>query len=165
LTFVVRGNIYMTHGSVDQSGQGSTVERRSPSVAMRYPVVRSSAAHVARVRPVRTPSLSVPRASDPSGPAGRSLRGYGADHAQTPGGNGASSSGVCEKQWADDRCDRDTRVGRVSEYSEKAWLSRAQRAVRLKFTLTICLIGCTTRSSPRPTAFLCPFGSALSAAA
>jgi hypothetical protein len=31
--------------------------------------------------------------------------------------------------------------------------------------LTICLIGCTTRSSPRPTAFLCLFGSAPSAAA
>jgi hypothetical protein len=30
--------------------------------------------------------------------------------------------------------------------------------------LTIYLIGCTTRSSPRPTAFLCPFGSAPSAA-
>ena len=91
-------------------------------------------------------------------------RGYGADDAQTPGGNGASSSGVCEKQWADDRCDRDTRVGGVSEYSEKAWLSRAQRAAGFKFTLTICLIGCTTRSSPRLTAFLCPFGSAPSAA-
>jgi len=164
LTCVVRGNIYMTHGSVDQSGQGSAVERRSPSAATRYPVARSSAALVTRVRPVRTPSLSVPRASDPSGPAGRSLRGYGADHAQTSGENGTSSSGVCEKQWADDRCDRDTRVGRVSGHAEKAWLSRAQRAAHFKFTLTTCLIACTTRSSPRPTVFLCRFGSVPSAA-
>ena len=92
-------------------------------------------------------------------------RGYGADDAQTPDGNSTSSSGVCEKQWADDRCDRDASVGRVSEYSEKAWLSRAERAAGFKFTLTICLIACTTRSSPRPTVFLCPFGSAPSVAA
>src|SRR5271157_3425345 len=75
------------------------------------------------------------------------------------------ASGVCEKQLADDRCDRDASVGRVSEYSEKAWLSRAERAAGFKFTLTICLIACTTRSSPRPTVFLCPFGSAPSVAA
>jgi hypothetical protein len=30
--------------------------------------------------------------------------------------------------------------------------------------LTICLIACTIRSSLRPTVFLCPFESALSAA-
>src|SRR6202023_3067463 len=100
-------------------------------------VAQGHAAPFARVRTVRTSSLSVPPGSDPSGPAGRSLRGNGADDAQTPGGNGTSSSGVCEKQWADDRCDRDTRVGRVSEYSEKAWLSRAQRTAHFKFTSTI----------------------------
>jgi hypothetical protein len=30
--------------------------------------------------------------------------------------------------------------------------------------LIICLIACMTRSSPRPTVFLCPFESVLSAA-
>jgi hypothetical protein len=154
----------MTHGPIHQSGQGSAVERRSPSSATRYPVARGSAALVARIRAIWTPSLSVPRASDPSGPAGRSLRGYGADHAQAPGENGTSSSGICQKQWADDGCDCDPRVGRVSEYAEKAWLSRAQRAARFKFTWITCLIVCTTRSSPRPTVFLCRFESALSAA-
>src|SRR5271169_5926962 len=157
-------NIYMTHGAVDQCGQGSAVERCLLSAATRYPVARGRAALIARVRPVPTPSLSVPRASDPSGPAGRRLRGYGTDHAQTSAENGASSSGVCEKQWADDRCHRGTRVGRVSEYAEKAWLSRAQRAACFKFTLTTGLIACTTRSSPRPTVFLSPFGSAPSTA-
>src|ERR1700675_738013 len=156
--------MYMTHGPIYQSGQGSAVECRSRSAATRYPVARGGAALVARIRAIRTPSLSVPRASDPSGPAGRSLRGYGADHAQTPGENGTSSSGICEKQWADDRCDRDPRVGRVSGYAEKAWLSRAQRTAHFKFTSIICLIACTTRSWPRPTVFLCPFGSAPSSA-
>ena len=149
---------------INQTGQGSSAERRLRD-AGQCSAVRGQAAPFAKVRPVRTPSLPVPGGSDPSGPAGRSLRGYGADDTQTAGGNGTSSSGVCEKQWADDRCDRDTSVGRVSAYSEKAWLSRAERAARFKFTLTICWIACTTRSSPRPTVFWCPFGSAPSAAA
>ena len=153
----------MTHDSIDQCGQGPAVERRSPSAATRCPVARSSPALVARVRPVPTPSLSLSGGSDSSGPAGRSLGGYGADDAQTPGENGGASSGICEKQWADDRCDCDPRVGRVSGYAEKAWLSRAQRAARFKFMWTTGLIACTTRSSPRPTVFLCPFGSARSA--
>jgi hypothetical protein len=109
-------------------------------------------------------SIPVPGGSDPSGPAGRSLRGYGADYAQAPCENGTPSKGVREKQWADHRSDRDTRVGRVSRYSEKAWLNRAQRTARFKFTLTMRLIACTIRSSSRPTVFWCPFGSVPSAA-
>jgi len=81
----------------------------------------------------------------PSGPIGRNFRGYGPDDAQTPSGNGTSPSGTCERQWADHGCDRDPRVGRVSEYSEEAWLSRAERGARFKFMLTICLIACTTQ--------------------
>ena len=71
---------------------------------------------------------------------------------------------VCEEQWADYRSDRDTRVGRVSEYSEKAWLSRAKRTARFRFALTMYLIACTIQSSPRPTVFWCPFGSVALAA-
>jgi hypothetical protein len=164
LTCVARSNIHMTRASVDQSGQGSAVERRSSSAATRYPIGRSRATLVGRVRPVRTPSLSVSGRSDSSEAAGRSLRGYGADDAQTPGENCRASSGVCEKQWADDRCDRDPRFGCVSGYAEKAWLSRAQRAARFKFAWTTGWIACTTQSSPKPTVFLCPFGSAPSAA-
>jgi hypothetical protein len=69
------------------------------------------------------------------------------------------ASSVCEKQWADDRRDCYTRIGCVSECSEKAWLSRAQRSARFKFTLSICLIVCTNQNSSRPTVFLCPFGN------
>jgi hypothetical protein len=153
----------MADGPINQSGQGSSAERRLRD-AGQSSLAQGHAAFFARVRPVRTSSLPVSGGSDSSGPTGRSLRGYGADHAQTPARNGKSSSGVCEKQWVDDRCDRDTRVGRVSKDPEKAWLSRGQRAAHFKFTLTICLIGYTTRSWRRPTVFLCPFGSAPSAA-
>jgi hypothetical protein len=153
----------MAHGKIDQSGQGSAAELRLRLVAARYSIARSKAAPIARVRPFRAASLPVPGGSDPSEPAGGSLRSYGADHAQAPGGNGTFATGLCEKKWPDDRSGRDTCVGRVSEYSEKAWLSRAPDAGRLKFCLTIRLIACTIRNSPRPTVFWFPFGSVLSA--
>ena len=149
----------MAHGPIDQSGQGSAAKRRVRHVAARYSIARGYAAPVARVRPLRTASLPVPRGSGSFGPAGRSLRDYGPDHTQAPSGNGKSSSGVCEKKWPDDRSDRDACVGRVSEYSETAWLSRAPDTARFKFSLTIRLIACTTRKSPKPTAFWCLFGS------
>jgi len=154
----------MTNDPIDQSGEGSAAERRLRHAAGPCCVARGHAALIARVRPVRTSSLPVPRGSDTPEPAGRSFRGYGADHTQAPGGNSTSSAGPCEEQWADYRSDRHTRVGRVSEYSEKAWLSRAKGTARFRFALTMCLIACTIQSSPRPTVFWCPFGSVPSAA-
>src|SRR5260370_17040162 len=115
--------MFMANGPIDQSGQGSAVERRLRHAAGPCSVARGNAALIARVRPVRTSSLPVPRGSDTSEPAGRSFRGYGADHTQAPGGNGTSSSCLCEEQWANYRSDRQTRVGPVSEDSEKAWVS------------------------------------------
>jgi hypothetical protein len=149
----------MTDGPIHQGGQGSAAKRRLRHALGPCSVARSNAALIARVRPVRTSSLPVPGGSDTSEPAGRSFRGYGANHTQAPGGNSTSSAGLCEEQWVDYRSDRDTRVGRVSEYSEKAWLSRAKGTARFRFALTMCLIACTMQSSPRPTVFWCPFGS------
>jgi hypothetical protein len=149
----------MTDGPINQSGQGSAVEFCLRHAAAQCCLARGHAALITRIRPVRTSSIPVPRGGDPSAPAGRSLRGYGADYAQAPCGNGTPSKGVREKQWADHRSDRDTRVGRVSRYSEKAWLSRAHRMAHFKFTLTMRLTACTIRSSSRPTVFWCPFGS------
>jgi hypothetical protein len=71
---------------------------------------------------------------------------------------------VREKQRADHRSDCDSRVGRVSRYSEKTWLSRAHRTARFKFTLTMYLIACSIRSSLRHMAFSCLFGSVRSVA-
>jgi len=154
----------MTDGPINQSGQGPTAERRLHHAPEQCFVAPGHAALIAKVRSVRTSGIPVPRRSAKAPATGRSLRGNGSDHAQGPGGNGTSSSGLCEKKRTDDRYDRDTRVGCVSEYSEKAWLSRAKRMARFKFTLTICLIACTTRNSSRPTVFWCPFGSMRSAA-
>jgi hypothetical protein len=149
----------MTDGPIHQSGQGAAAERRLRHARGRCSVVRSNAALITGVRPVRTSSLPVPGRSDTSRPAGRSFQSYSADHTQASGGNSTSSSGLCEEQWSDYRSDRDARVGRVSEYSEKAWLSRAERTARFRFGLTMCLIDCTIRSSRRPTAFWCLFES------
>jgi len=154
----------MTNDAIDHSGEGSAAERRLRDARGQGLVARCHAAIISTVRPVRTPSVPVPGGSDSSGTAGRSFRGYGADHTQAPCGNSTSSAGIREKEWADNRRDRDTRVGRVSECSEKAWLSRAQDMASFKFTLTMRLIACATRSWPRPTVFWCRFGSVRSAA-
>ena len=159
LTSVVRSNTFMTYGAIDQSGQGSAVECRSRHAPEQCFAARCHAAVSTRVRPVRASGIPIPRRSAKARPASRSLRGYGADHTQASFEYGAYFAGVREKQWADYRSDRDTRFSRVSEYSEKAWLSRAQDTARFKFTLTMLLIACTIRSSSRPTVFWCPLGS------
>lgn len=164
LICVLRGNTFMTDVPIDQSGQGSATECRILHAPAEYCLARSHASFIARVRPLGTSSVSVPGGSVPSGSAGRSLRDYGGDYAQAPRENSAPSTSVREKQWADDRSDCDSRVGHVSRYSEKRWLSRAHRTGRFKFTLTMCLIDCTIRNSPRPMAFWCPFGNAPSGA-
>ena len=154
----------MADDPINQNGQGSAVERRLCHAPAQYAVVRGHAALGWRVRSVGTSSLSIPGGSNTSGAACRGHRGYGADHSQSASSNSTSPSGVCEKQWTDHWRDCYTRIGCVSECSEKAWLSRAQRTARFKFTLRFCLTACTIRNSPRPTVFLCPFGSVPSAA-
>ena len=155
----------MTGGPINQGGQSAATECCIRHASARYFFTRSPAAFIARVRSFRTSGISVPGGSDPSGRAGRSLRVHDADYDQAPGGNGTSSAGLREKQWADHRSDRDPRVGRVSRWdSEEAWVSRAPCTARFKFTLTMHLIACTIRSLPRPTVFWCPFGSVPSVA-
>jgi hypothetical protein len=155
----------MTHGPIDQSGEGPAAERRARHVAAQNSVAGSNATALAKVRPFTAASLPVPGRGDSSGPAGRSLRGYRPYHSQASGGDGTSSSGLCEKEWPDDRSDRDACIGRVSEYSEKSWLSRVPDTGRLKFSLNIRLIACTIRNLPKPIVFWCPFGSVPSATA
>ncbi len=149
----------MASGPIDQSGQGSAVERRLCHAPAQYTVVHGHAAIVWAVRPVGTSSLPIPGGSGISGATCRGHGGYGADHPQGPSANSTSSPGVCEKQWADHRSHSDTGIGHVSEHAEKTWLSRAQRPAHFEFTLSICLTDCTIPSFPKPTVFLCPFGS------
>src|SRR5438552_7097352 len=160
LTCVLRGNMFMTDGSFDQSGQSSAVEHRSRPARAPYRVARGGAAFVTGVRPVRASSIPVPRGSLPPRPAGRSHGGYGADHAQASAEHSTSVAEVCEKQRSDYRSDRDTRVERVSSCSKKACLSSAQGAARFQSTSTMRLIACASRNSPKPTIFWCPVGSA-----
>jgi hypothetical protein len=154
----------MTDDPINQSGQGSANERRLHHAPGRCSVVRGNAALIARVRSVRASSVPVSGRSAKARPSDRSIRSYGTDHTQVTGRNSTSVANLCEKQWADDRNDRYPRVGRVSEYSEKAWLSRAKRVAHFRLALTMCLIACTMQSSPRLTVFLCPFGKGPSAA-
>ena len=154
----------MANDPINQSGQGSATERRLRHAAGQCSVARGNAALIARVRSVRTSSVPVSGRSAKARPADRSIRSYGTDHTEATGRNSTSLAELCEKQWADYRNDRYPRFGRVSEYSEKAWLSRAKRAAHFRLALTMCLIACTMQSSPRPTVFWCPFGNDLSAA-
>ena len=163
LICVVRGNTFMAYVTVNQSGQGSAVERRLRHAAAKYALAGGHATFIPKVRSIRTSKLSLPGGSDPSDPAGRSLRGYGANHAQAPGGHGTPATDIREEQWAHDRSDCDSRVRGVSKYSEKAWLSRAPRTAHYKYTLSICLTACTIPSLPKPTVFWCLFESVLSA--
>src|SRR5271169_5587827 len=107
----------MTYGPVHQSGQSSAVERRLRD-ARQGPVGRGHAPPFAKVRPLRTSSLPVSGGSGTSGPIGQSLRGYGTDDAKAPGGNGTSSSGACEKQWADDGGNLRTSLVRAAARSQ-----------------------------------------------
>ena len=149
----------MTNGPINQNEEGSAVECCFRHAPAQYAVARGHAVPCARVRSVGTSSLSVPGGGDASEASGRSLRRYGADHAQGSSRNSTSAPGVCKNQRADNRSDRYTRIDCVSEHSEKAWLNRAQRPARFKFTLSICLIVCTNRNSSKPTVFWYPFGS------
>lgn len=155
LIYVLRGNTFMAVGTVDQNEQGSATECRIRHASAEYCLAQGHATFIERVWSLRTSSIPVLGGSDPIGPACRSLGDYGADHTQAPRENSAPFASVREKQWADHRIDCDSRVGRVSWYSEKTWLSRAPRTARFKFALTMYLIACTTLSSLRLTAFLC----------
>lgn len=149
----------MTHGPIDQNGQGSTVERCLRHAPAQYAVARGHAALVGRIRSVGTSSLPILERRERSGPTCRGRRDYGSDHPQDSGGNSTSSSGVFKEHWTDHRSHRGTRIGHVSKYAEKTWLSRAHRPARFKFTLNICLTVCTIPSLTKPTVFWCPFGS------
>lgn len=154
----------MANDPIKQNGQGSAVECRFRHTPARYAAAQSHAAAIWRVRPVGTSSLSILERSSTLGPACRGGRDFSADHSQDSGGNSSSSSGVFEKHGADHRSHCDTSIGHVPEHAEKAWLSRAARPARFKYTLSISLTVCTIPSLPKPIVFWCPFGSAPSAA-
>jgi Reverse transcriptase (RNA-dependent DNA polymerase) len=159
LIYVLRGNMFMAYGAVDQGGEGSAAERRSWPTPASCCTSRSSAAIVTRVRFVRASSIPLLRGGLPARSTSRSYRGHGADHVEASAAHGRTAAKVREKQWPDYWSDRDQRVERVSRRSEETWLSRAPGAAHFKSVLTMPLIDCTIQNSLRPTVFWCRFGS------
>ena len=159
LIYVLRGNMFMANGAVDQSGEGSAAERRSWPTPASCCTSRSSAEIVTRVRLVRASSIPLLRGGLPARSTSRSYRGHGADHVEASTAHGGTAAEVREKQWPNYWSDRDRRVERVSRRSEETWLSRAPRAAHFKSVLTMPLIDCTMQNSLRPTVFWCRFGS------
>ena len=163
LIFVLRGNTFMSYGTLDQGGEGSTAECRSWSAPASSFASRSSTAVVTRVRFVRAPSISLPGKSLPSRSTSRSSRSHCAGHVEASTADGRTAPEAREKQRPEHRSDRNRRVECVSAYSKKAWLSRVEKAAHFKSTFLIRLIACSSRSSRRLTTFWCHVASAPSA--
>src|SRR6266700_1045254 len=165
LIFVSRSNTLMTHGALNQSSEGSTLECRSCLTPASCCASRNSTAQIAPVRFVRASSISLPGESLAARSSRRSSRGHCTDHVEASAAHGGSATEVREKQWTDHWSNRDRRVECVSTHSKKAWLSRVQKAAHFTSMFPIRLIACSSRSSLRPTIFWCPVASAPSACA
>jgi hypothetical protein len=165
LIFALRGNTLMSHGTLHQDGKGSASERCSCSAPPSSCASRSCTEVVTRLRFVRAASISLFGRSLPARSASRSSRSYRAHHVETSPADSGTAPEVCAKQWLDHRSDRNGRVACVSAHSEKAWLSRLEKAAHFKSTFPIRLIACSSQSSRRLTTFWCPVASAPSACA
>ena len=165
LISVLRSNTFMADDAFDQGGKSSAAERRSWSAPASSCASRSSAAVVTRVRVVRASSLSLPGGSLAAQSSRRGSRDHGAGHVEASAAHGGTAPEVRETQRFDYWSDCDRSVECVSTHSEKAWLSRVEKAAHFKSTFPIRLIACWSRSSRRPTIFWCPVGSAPSACA
>jgi hypothetical protein len=165
LIFALKGNTFMSDGTLKQSGKGSTAERRSSSAPTSSCACRSSSAVVTRVRFVRAPSISVPGRSLPSRSTSRSSRSHCACHVEASTADGGTAPEVREKQRPEHRSDRNRRVECISAHSKKAWLSRVEKAAHFKSSFLIRLIACSSPSSHRLTTFWCHVASAPSACA
>ena len=151
---------FMADGARNQSGKGSAFERRTGSAETPTAALRRSSPAVTRVRFIRASSLSLPRESCPARSPRRNSRDHHTGHYEAPTTNGGSSPKICEKQWPDNRGNRNCGVAYFSAYSKKAWLSRIQEAALFESISPIRLIACSRRSSRRLTRFWCHVASA-----
>ena len=135
--------MFMTYGTLDQSGKGSAAECGSGPTSKPCCIARGSAALVAQVQAVRTASISIPGGGVGAGSAGRSRRSHRADHAQASAEHSGTAAEIRAEQWPNHWSDRDTRVELVSTRSKKTWLSRGSKAAHGKFTFPIHLIACS----------------------
>jgi len=162
LICVVKSNIFMAKGALNQGRESSPNECRSWPAAAWSRAARGSASPVTGVRFVRAPSISLPGRSLPAGSACKSSRSHSIGHLETSAPDRRTAPKICEKQRSHHRSDRDCRGKCVSAHSKEAWLSRIERAAIFKFMFPIRLIACSSRSSRRPTRFWSHVASASS---
>lgn len=152
----------MAYDALDYRGKSSQAERSSWTSGAACSSARSHAAPLPHVSVVNTPVISVSGSGLPARSAGGSSRGVGACHVETPAARRGAATEVCQKQRTDDGLDRGRFPRRVPAKTECAWLSRVPKAACSKFTLTMSLIACANRNSPRPTIFLSLLDSGVS---
>jgi hypothetical protein len=163
LIFVVKGNIFMANGALNQSGESSPTQYRSWPAAAWSRAARGSASPVTGVRFVGAASISVSGRSLAARSACKSSRNHCTGHLETSATDRRTASKVCEKQRSHHRSNRNHRVTCVSADSKEAWLSRVERAAIFKCMFPIRLIACLSRSSRRLTKFWSHVASAPSA--
>ena len=156
---------FMADDALDQSGKGSAPERRSCSASASGCACRSSSAAVTRVRSIRASSISLSGKSLPTQSSSRNSRNHSTRHVETSATDGGIAPKVREKQRSDHWSDRNRSVECLCGYSEKAWLSRIEKAAYFESRFPIHLIACSSRSSRRLMTFWSRVASARSACA
>src|SRR3981081_1909987 len=120
--------MFTTYASIDESGQGSAVERGASPARARRRIARGGATSVAPVWFVIASILSLPRRGGRARGTSRGGRGDGADHPQASADHGAGVAGVCAKQWLDHWSDRGPCAGGPSGGAPDAWPEGVSRA-------------------------------------
>lgn len=154
---------FMADDAFHQSGKSSTPERRSWSASAPTCAFRGSATIVARVRFIRASGISLSGRGLPTRASSRHSRSYSTGHFETSARDGGIASKIREQQRSDDRSHRNLCLECLPAYSEKAWLSRVEKAAPFKFTVPIPLIACSSQNSRRLTTFWSHVASAPSA--
>ena len=137
--------------AVDQSGKGSTPERRSWSASASGCAYRSSSPAVTRVRSIRAPSISLSGDSFPPRSSPRNSRSHRTGDLEASAVDAGIGPEIRENQRSDHRSYRHVSVECLSPYFKKAWLSRIEKAAHFEFKFPIPLIACSNRNSSRLT--------------
>src|SRR6202043_43750 len=134
--------MFMTYGSLDQSGKGSAAECCSWAAPAPYCIARGSAALITRVRSIRASGVPIPGRSVRARSTFGAHRSYSADHAQASAEHSGTAAKIRADQWPDHWSDRYRRFERVSAHPKKEWLRGGSEAGRGKLTLFFSFIAC-----------------------
>ena len=156
---------FMADGALDQSGQGSTPERRSWSASAPNRAFRCSAAAVTRVRFIGASGISLSATGLATRASRRDSRGYRAGHLETSPTDCGIAAKIRARQWPDHWSDCNCGINYVPGSAQEAWRTRVDKAATFKSTLPIRLIACSSRSSRKLTRFWSHVASAPSGCA